>query len=449
MSERCPDKLTLQVLLETDSVATAELQGHLEACGHCRHTLELLAGDRGTWEGAMSLAEPYWNENALKELMGRLKEADTPLNDDQIMAMLEPSDTPGVLGKIDQYEVREVLGRGSMAVVFKAFDPAMNRIIGIKMLSPRLAHSPTAQQRFVREVRIAAAVRSEFVVPVYFVNEGRGLPYFGMEFVEGGTVQDRIERTGQLEIEEIIRIAYQTATGLAAAHKQGLIHRDIKPANLMLHGSNVNITDFGLARAVDDTDVTRDRVIIGTPEYMSPEQARGETLDQRSDLFSLGSVLYAMCTGKSPFRGESAVAVLRRVSDETPTPVQKLNPNVPDWLVSLIDRLMAKNRNDRIGTAKEVADLLQGYLAHLQTQTPAPHLPAAPRHNRLKGRGVVLMAATILLLAVFAALLVRSLPIDDWRLVAGILGGIFGLLATAAVAFVYWWPIRYDRDQSP
>ena len=183
---------------------------------------------------------------------------------------------------------------------------------------------------------------------------------------------------------------------------------------------------------------------------MSPEQARGETLDQRSDLFSLGTVLYAMCTGKSPFRGESAVAVLRRVSDATPAPVQTLNPKVPDWLATLIDRLMAKSPADRIGSAKEVADLLQGYLAHMHTQSPAPVLPAAPRRNRLKGRGFVLMAATILLLAVFAALLVRSLPFVremDWRLVAAGLGGVFGLLATAALVFVYRWPIKHHDDK--
>jgi serine/threonine protein kinase len=182
---------------------------------------------------------------------------------------------------------------------------------------------------------------------------------------------------------------------------------------------------------------------------MSPEQARGETLDQRSDLFSLGSVLYAMCTGKSPFRGESAVAVLRRVSDETPTPVQTLNPKVPDWLATLIERLMAKNPADRFASAKEVAALLEGYFGHLQKQSPAPALPATPRRNRLKGRGVVLMAATILLLAVFAALLVRSLPVfqEDWRLVAVGLGGVFGLLAAAACAFVYWWPMKNDHDK--
>jgi serine/threonine protein kinase len=448
--ERCPDKRMLQALLESDTATDTALQGHLDGCADCRHTLEMIAADPATWDSAMGLSQPYWSESALKELMGRLKEAETPLSDDQITALLDSSDKPGVLGVLAEYEVQEVIGRGAMAVVFKAIDTKLNRLVALKVLSPRLASSVAAQKRFLREARAAACVHHENVVQMLAVCEDRGLPYLVMQYLDGESVQNRIDRLGSLGVQEIVRIGYQTATGLAAAHKQGLIHRDIKPANLMLNGVGdlpiVKITDFGLARAVDDTALTSDRAVIGTPEYMSPEQARGAALDQRSDLFSLGSVLYAMCTGKSPFRGESAVAVLRRVSDETPTPVRSLNPEVPEWLASLIERLMAKNPADRFATAKEVADLLQGYLAHLQTAAPAPTLPAAPRRNRLKGRGVVLMAATLLLLAVFAALLVRSLPVSDWRIVAFGLGGLFGVMAMAAFAFVYWWPIVHEKD---
>src|SRR5262249_47297334 len=170
----------------------------------------------------------------------------------------------------------------------------------------------------------------------------------------------------------------QTASGLAAAHAQGLIHRDIKPANLLLENgiARVRITDFGLARMTDDAHVTQNGVVAGTPEYMAPEQARGEPIDHRGDLFSLGSVLYALCTRVPPFRGATTVAVLRHVSDQAPRPIRELNPDIPVWLERLVERLMARDPAERFQSAAEVVELLEGYLAHLRqpTTTPAPNL---------------------------------------------------------------------------
>src|SRR5262249_44296011 len=159
-------------------------------------------------------------------------------------------------------------------------------------------------------------------------------PYLVMAFIAGLSLQQRIDRSGPLELKEILRIGMQTASGLAAAHAQGLIHRDIKPANIMLENGieRVRITDFGLARAVDDVSVTQSGAVAGTPQYMAPEQAGGETVDQRADLFSLGSTLYATCTGRAPFRGSSGLAVIRQVCDVEPTPIRTLNPDVPLWL---------------------------------------------------------------------------------------------------------------------
>lgn len=204
-----------------------------------------------------------------------------------------------------------------------------------------------------------------------------------MQYVAGESLQARLDRVGPLELEEIVRIGLQTAQGLAAAHAQGLIHRDIKPANLLLENglARVKITDFGLARMTDDVSLTQNGVVAGTPEYMAPEQARGEPVDHRSDLFSLGSVLYAMCTGATPFRSANTVAVLRKVSDDPPPPLRSLVPNLPAWIEQFIDRLMAKDPDDRIQSSAEAAVLLEGYLAHLRqpATVAAPKLPAAPR----------------------------------------------------------------------
>ena len=188
------------------------------------------------------------------------------------------------------------------------------------------------------------------------------------------SLQQRIDECGPLELKELLRIGVQVASGLAAAHAQGLIHRDIKPSNIMLENelARVKITDFGLARAVDDTRLTQYGTLAGTPSYMAPEQARGEPIDRRSDLFSLGSVLYAMATGLAAFRGESSVEVIRRVSDGEPAPVRELNPEAPEWLAEIIERLHAKDPADRFQSAGEVADLLERHLARLQDPSLPP-----------------------------------------------------------------------------
>ncbi|MGB7325154.1 MAG: serine/threonine-protein kinase [Rubripirellula sp.] len=197
-----------------------------------------------------------------------------------------------------------------------------------------------------------------------------------MPYVRGESLQKRLDREGPLRIDDILRVAYQTAQGLAAAHSQGLVHRDIKPANILLAdgAARVLITDFGLARAADDASLTRSGVIAGTPQYMSPEQARGESIDARSDLFSLGSVVYAMATGRIPFRAETPYGILRRITDEEPRSMIEINLEVPAWLGRITDKLHAKAPDDRYQSASEVAELIRMCLSHLQT----PSLPLPP-----------------------------------------------------------------------
>jgi serine/threonine protein kinase len=301
---------------------------------------------------------------------------------------LSPSEHPDALGRLGPYEVLDVIGRGGMGLVLKAFEPSLQRTVAIKVLAPHLAAAEMNRKRFIREARAAAAVRHEHVVTVHAVDESGPLPYLVMEYVHGISLQDLIDRDGPPALEEVLRIGVQTASGLAAAHARGLIHRDIKPANILLqtpeaHGlqpaglGNVKLTDFGLARAVDDVSLTQSGVVAGTPQYMAPEQARAETLDHRADLFSLGSVLYVLCTGKPPFGGDGTVAVLFNVCAETPRPVQELNPAIPDWLIAIVEKLHAKKPADRFQSAAEVAELLRQYLAHLQQPSRVPR-PVGP-----------------------------------------------------------------------
>lgn len=295
---------------------------------------------------------------------------------------LKPCNTPGSLGCLGGYAVLDVIGRGGMGIVLRAMDSKLNRIVAIKVLVPEFAGSPQARKRFAREAQAAAAVSHDHIVTIHAVDDDGQVPYIVMECVVGQSLQQKIDKCGALSLKEILRIGMQMASGLAAAHKQGLVHRDIKPANILLENGieRVKITDFGLARATDDVGMTLSGQIAGTPQYMSPEQAMGHQVDQRSDLFSLGSVLYTLCTGRPAFRADSTLAVMRRVCDDAPRPISETNPEIPDWLVEIIDRLLMKKPEDRFQTANEVAELLNQHLAHLQQ--PA----SVPRPARLRSR---------------------------------------------------------------
>ena len=181
---------------------------------------------------------------------------------------------PTSLGRVDDYEVLDVIGQGGMGIVARVHDPQLNRLVAIKFLAPHLATSAAARQRFAREAQAAAAVVHPHVIPIHLVNGSRDIPYLVMHYVAGDSVQQRIDRIGPLPLKDILRIAMQTARGLAAAHEQGMIHRDVKPSNILLENGveRVVLGDFGLARAADDASLTHSGVIAGTPDYMSPEQ---------------------------------------------------------------------------------------------------------------------------------------------------------------------------------
>lgn len=299
---------------------------------------------------------------------------------DVSLDFLEPCETPGSLGRLGSYAILEIIGRGGMGIVLRAEDSKLNRIVAIKLLAPQFAGNPLARKRFLREAQAAAAVSHDHVVTIHAVDDNQKLPYIVMECIVGQSLQQKLDKVGALGVKEILRIGMQTASGLAAAHAQGLVHRDIKPANILLENGieRVKLTDFGLARMVDDASVTQSGVIAGTPQFMSPEQARGDAIDHRSDLFSLGCVLYAMCVGHAPFRASTTMGVLKRVCDEKPQPIRQSNPDIPGWLVGAIDKLLAKSPADRFQTAGDVADLLRQSLAHLQQPSAVP-LPESIR----------------------------------------------------------------------
>jgi hypothetical protein len=320
------------------------------------------------------LSDFFADRDAIERIAAPLRDAALAGRRELVPDWLDPPAHPEHLGSLAGYEVIDWLGRGGMGVVFKAFDPALNRYVAVKVLAPQWSPDLDARRRFTREARAAAAISHPHVITIHAVGEWKGRPYLVMEYVPGASLQQRIDEGRLLGVAEVLRIGMQAASGLAEAHAQGLVHRDIKPSNVMLESDleRVKITDFGLARAVDDTFLTQHGTLAGTPRYMAPEQARGERLDRRADLFSLGGVLYALCTGRPAFDGDSTPAVIRNVCEATPTPVRELNPDVPAWLAEIIERLLEKDPAARFQSASELADLLARHLAQLQDPSLPP-----------------------------------------------------------------------------
>jgi serine/threonine protein kinase len=293
------------------------------------------------------------------------------------------------IGPIGPYRIDRRIGRGGMGVVFQAFDLALLRHVAIKFLTPRLAVSPLARARFAREGQAAAAIKDVNVVTIHAIAEHEGLPYLVMEYVNGITLADRLEREGMLDRKSVLRIGLQVARGLAAAHAQGLVHRDVKPGNILLEGGldQVKITDFGLACITTEPwRLTASGVLLGTPAYMSPEQASFSAVDHRSDLFSLGSVLYHLSTGELPFPGPTIKAVLAGVRESEPRPIRDLNPDISPALEDLVRRLMAKDPAERYPSASELAHTLAVELAEVQGRRPNPS-PDDPEHESRWTRG--------------------------------------------------------------
>jgi len=374
----------------------AEMAMHLEGCTTCQRLLDDLAGTDPACANLVceSTAPPV--EPELARAMNQLKH----------LSPGEATAGPDYPAKIDEYDILGEVGRGGMGIVLKAFDTKLHRVVAIKLLAPHLAANAAARQRFLREARAAAAIAHEHVVTIHRVEDASDVtPYIVMQYVPGRSLQDRLDKDGRLELKEILRIGMQAAAGLAAAHAQGIVHRDVKPANILLENGieRVKLADFGLARAADDASLTASGVLAGSPMFMSPEQAQGDIIDQRSDLFALGAALYTMAAGHPPFRASTALAVLKRVCEENPRPLRQVNSDVPQWFENIVFKLMAKNPADRFATATEVADLLGEHLRHLQ-------YPDAPMPRPVGLPGVSGKLAEVLSISVRPAVVAVLVP---------------------------------------
>lgn len=382
---RCDSRWIEMFLLgEMDRVQQIEFETHLDECLECCAALHTSAADAVDWSDARLLLS---------------LDDGSPVPTRVALDFLSPTDDPRMLGRLAGYEIAGVIGQGGMGFVLKGLDVSLNRYVALKVLLPHYASSSAARMRFAREAQAATAVEHDNVIAIHGVGEFEGLPFLVMPYVGGESLQRRIDRVGSLSLVEVLRVMLQIAEGLSSAHAQGLVHRDIKPANKLLPQSveRIVITDFGLARAADDASLTRSGVIAGTPQFMSPEQARGESIDARSDLFSLGSLVYAMCTGEAPFVSATPYGVLRRINEDELPPVSGLNKEFPVWFDTLMGLLHAKHPSRRFASANELASVLSQCLAHVQTvSAPLPVVLKCMNRRKRRLLGVAVCVALVI-----------------------------------------------------
>lgn len=336
---------------------------------------------------------PIAKQEPPDELSGDLSGINTPRSDGKPSSgsvkkssvtrpsFLLKSDNPKEIGQLGGYGILKILGRGGMGMVFLAHERLLDRLVAVKVMLPEVV-TPDNRDRFFREARSTAALHDDHVVPIFQVGEENGVPFLVMPFLQGEPLDQRLAREKKPPLRETLRIIREAAIGLMAAHNKGMIHRDIKPGNIWLEGARgrVRLLDFGLALTRStDVRITQVGAIMGTPAYIAPEQASGQEVDCRADLFSLGVVFYEMLTGVRPFLGKDTLAILSALLTTTPTSPSALDPSIPHQVSQLAMSMIARDLAHRANSAREVAmELTQWERATPLKQRTAPPVQGNP-----------------------------------------------------------------------
>lgn len=411
-TKNCPNKDWFTRLLDGKLTPEQEarLSRHLDQCQRCQATLEqfnrseLLDSNAALNSESVSgsgIQLPEVVESKLAEIRAIRPSIEVAFNSGcaDILPWLEDAETH--IGRVAEFELVRFIGRGGMGVVFEANDTKLERAVALKLMSPALLADPKAAERFLREARAAAKISHANVVAVHSVDQIRGLPYLVMELVRGQSLGQQLATSPRISAIQILKIARQTSLGLAAAHKSGIIHRDIKPSNLMIdtQAKRVRIADFGLASTANESALTRSGMLVGTPDFASPEQVNGQPVDERSDLFSLGCVLYFLCTGKPPFASDSLMQTLDGIRNAEPNVAELKRNSVPRALIDIIQRLVNKEPGDRFQTADELCEALK-QASVLRQSDKVSIIPTSTK--RAKPRFVGYLAYGFLLAVIFA-----------------------------------------------
>ena len=292
-----------------------------------------------------------------------------------------------MISQLGRYEVLGELGQGAMGVVYKARDPLIDRVVAIKTINLALAmdEKEEFENRFYQEAKAAGRLSHPNIVTIYDVGKNGDVAYIAMEFLEGRELRDIMDDGKLLPIEQVLDIVAQVAQGLAYAHEHDIVHRDVKPSNVMIvRGNHVKITDFGIARMPSSAVQTQTGMVLGSPKYMSPEQVMGKPIDQRSDIFSLGVMLFEMLTGQAPFNGDNVNAIMYQTLNAIPSPPNSLNPDVPEMINFIVAKALAKKVEDRYQNALDFAVDLRACRETLHRYGPKTDSSKSPASGERK-----------------------------------------------------------------
>jgi serine/threonine protein kinase len=312
-----------------------------------------------------------------------------------------------LIGKtIGNYKIISKLGSGGMAVVYKAHELSLNRIVALKVLSSHLSENNEFIKRFEREARAAAKLNHPNIIQIYAIGEEEGIHFFSMEYVKGKTLAEIIEEEKKLTYDKAIPIIIQTAEALSEAHKHGIVHRDMKPSNIMVNNNGtVKVTDFGIAYVSQETKLTKSGSIIGTPEYLSPEQCEAKTIDNRSDIYSLGVTFYELLSGKTPYKADTPVSMLLEIVKGNFPPLNEVNPDIPEFIQKIVEKMMQTKPEDRFNNANELIESLKKHMEKsISTKDfeKEKHIERLYEPEKRKNRGLKFAGVFIVILIICA-----------------------------------------------
>ncbi len=317
--------------------------------------------------------------------------------------------------KIGRYIIKSELGRGGMATVYRAHDPSVDREVAIKVLPREMLHDPQFRSRFEREIKMVAALEHPSIVPIYDVGDEDGQPYFVMRYMTGGSLSDGIEK-GKFSVQDTARIVEKIARGLAYSHRKGIIHRDLKPDNILFDDNgDPFISDFGVAKLTESSGGLTGSGVIGTPAYMSPEQAQGNEIDSRSDVYGLGVIIYQMLSGQQPYSADTPMGVVVKHITEPVPEILNLIPSLPHEVDDIIKTAMAKDKKDRYPTTVDLAKALnvvafghEGDITFNTNTGIGTRAPSGQTTQFSRGKTGLIIAGVVLLVSVIGFFLLRN-----------------------------------------
>ncbi|HWU36692.1 MAG TPA: serine/threonine-protein kinase, partial [Candidatus Acidoferrum sp.] len=348
---------------------------------------------------------------------------------------LEPGDELG-----PRYRIESMLGRGGMGAVYKAYDKELNRVVALKLVRPELTGDASSMQRFKRELLLASRISHKNILRIHDLGDVEGVKFISMAYVEGEDLHHTLERQGRLPLTRALNITRQLCAALDAAHTEGVVHRDLKPQNVLIDGAdNAYISDFGLAKSLEESAamMTRTGEVLGTPRYMSPEQVEGKPADHRSDIYSLGLILYEMITGDLPFKGDSTFQVMYQRVTQNPKSPKELNPELPDYLVRIVLRCLERGPEARYQQAGDVLRDLESQVAPTPSRSVQISLPMPTR----------MLAAGAVLALIVIALAIPSVRHSVFRRPQQTVTGPAGIPALSQGKYVAVLPFRVLGDQ--